>query len=756
MNQDPHLFQDHFPPPSQEDNGGQPVVLSVAFPFAVVGPGAVGGAEVVLSQIESALPSIGFRSVVVAREGSAPVGQLYATAVPLGQIDDGTRALAEGAHQANIDRALAAHPVSVVHMHGLDFHRYRLPAGTPILVTLHLPPGWYPETIWDLPLNYHLVCVSETQKAACPPHVRERIQVIGNGVRLPDPASLRPGGRYALMLSRICPEKNLHTGLDAARLAGLPVLLGGEVFPYRDHLRYFAEQVEPRLTAPAREHDNRRAKSDPAADARFLGPVTGAAKARLLSRAACLLLPSLAPETSSLVAMEALAAGVPVVAVASGAVPEIVEHGRTGLLVSPGGDTAANLASALREVRSLDRRICRETAEARFPIEAVLQRYAALYRQLARHGHVQSAPSSVPEVSTPIVRIAEPIAEEHRAVRTTLVVGTAALEDLETAWAELWRADPTSTPFQHPAWLLPWARQFGPDGLVQAAKQEDEDGRLLGLLPLFTLREPASDISSETHKLLLLGTGSTDYMGGVFEPTSAPSLAGAALAFAMAAIPGWNRLDFLQLRSDSPLLPAGKGLPVLGLAPAEPCAVLSVERALPAKVGANLRRFRRRAEARGSLRCALAANLAEAQQTFAELVRLHTERWQSRHEDGVLNDPRVLQHHREALPALLAAGLLRLFRLSCGENTVAVLYALADPPDRPCRCLYLYLIGIDVRYGDISPGTLILGAVWEYARQNGFITLDLLRGGERYKALWGATPAVTHALHAARRPSWHA
>lgn len=420
-------------------------MLSVAFPFAVVGPSAVGGAEVVLSQIESALPSLGFRSVVVAREGSAPAGQLYATAAPLGQIDDETRALAEAAHQANIDRALAAHPVSVVHMHGLDFHRFRLPAGTPIVVTLHLPPGWYPERIWDLPSNYHLVCVSETQKASCPAHVRNRIQVIGNGVRLPDPASLRPGGRYALMLSRICPEKNLHTGFDAARLAGLPVLLGGAVFPYRDHQRYFAEEIEGRLTAPAREHDERRPKPAPTADARFLGPVAGAAKARLLSRAACLLLPSLAPETSSLVAMEALAAGVPVVAVASGAVPEIVEHGRTGLLVSPRSDTAANLATALRDVRSLDRRLCREVAEVRFPIETMLQRYAALYRQISQFGQfggVQHTPPPVlePTPVTPVTRVnrinrvnrvKEPLAEGQRALRTTLLVGTAALEGIE-------------------------------------------------------------------------------------------------------------------------------------------------------------------------------------------------------------------------------------------------------------------------------------------------------------------------------------
>jgi glycosyltransferase involved in cell wall biosynthesis len=142
------------------------------------------------------------------------------------------------------------------------------------------------------------------------------------------------------------------------------MLLAGEVFRYETHERYFREAVEPRL-------DRRR---------RFVGPVGFAAKRRLLSAARALLVPSLAAETSSLVAMEALACGTPVIAFAAGALPEVVEHGRTGFIV---GD-AAEMARAIRRVGEIDPAVCRATARRRFSDERMTREYFALYERLAR------------------------------------------------------------------------------------------------------------------------------------------------------------------------------------------------------------------------------------------------------------------------------------------------------------------------------------------------------------------------------------
>ncbi len=340
-----------------------PTILSVGYPFARVGPAAVGGAEQILTSLEAELPTRGFRSVVLAREGSCAAGILLETHVPDGTLTPELRQTVTHAHAENLRRALRTYPVDLIHMHGIDFTEYPVPASVPVLVTLHLPPSWYPEAIWRLPPNYHLQCVSETQRLACPPYLRDRLPVIPNGVPISDRRSILTKRRFALMLARICPEKNLHAGLDAARLAGMPVLLGGEVFPYEDHLRYLREQIEPRL-----HHTG----------VRWPGALNGRRKQRLLEAAQCLLLPSLAPETSSLVAMEAIAAGTPVIAFPSGAVPEIVDHGRTGFLVN----STEEMAAALSEISRLNPETCRTTARERFPLSRMVDRYAALYRQL--------------------------------------------------------------------------------------------------------------------------------------------------------------------------------------------------------------------------------------------------------------------------------------------------------------------------------------------------------------------------------------
>ena len=338
-------------------------VLSVAYPFAPVGPDAVGGAEQVLGHLDAALVAAGHRSIVVAHAASKTCGTLIATETPAGPIAREQRHAAWAEHRANIFRALASHPVDVVHMHGIDFHHYLpLPQPVPVLATLHLPPAWYGADAFEPRPGVHLQCVSASQRRQCPPGA-QLLPDIENGVPVRALDCRCRRRRFAITLGRICPEKNSHVALEAGRRAGMPVLLAGHVFPYEAHERYFREQVVPRL-------DRER---------RFIGTLPFRRKRRLLSAARCLLLPSVAPETSSLVAMEALACGTPVVAFPSGAVPAIVQHGVTGFLVRD----AAEMADAIEACGAIDPERCRAVARERFSLERMVGKYFDAYEQLA-------------------------------------------------------------------------------------------------------------------------------------------------------------------------------------------------------------------------------------------------------------------------------------------------------------------------------------------------------------------------------------
>jgi glycosyltransferase involved in cell wall biosynthesis len=99
-----------------------------------------------------------------------------------------------------------------------------------------------------------------------------------------------------------------------------------------------------------------------------------------------LLVPSLAPETSSLVAMEAMACGTPVIAFRAGALPEIVTDGLTGFLV----DSVEQMAEAISRAGECNPAECRAEAVRRFSSERMCADYLELYESVTRKCRQQS------------------------------------------------------------------------------------------------------------------------------------------------------------------------------------------------------------------------------------------------------------------------------------------------------------------------------------------------------------------------------
>lgn len=667
-------------------------VLNVAFPLAPVGPDAVGGAEQVCSQLDEALVACGYRSLVVACEGSRTAGTLIAVPRPLGRLDEAAKAQAHRHHREAISRALREHDVDLVHLHGVDFLHYLPPAGVPVLVTLHLPPPWYDPAVFalDRPDTY-LQCVSQSQYAACPPGGL-LLPPILNGV---DTNRLTPGNikrNYALALGRICAEKGFHHAIDACKRQCMPFLLGGEVFGYEEHRRYFEEQIEWRL-------DDCR---------RFLGPVHFARKRALLAAARCLLVPSLAPETSSLVAMEALACGTPVIAFRSGALPEVVEHGRTGLIV----DDEDEMVAALARVNEIDPAVCRQVAVERFSLERMTAEYLTRYRQLSQRGLMSAPP--------PRIQVEE-------------ITTTEALEALAPAWDALWQRCPYATPFQTPAWNLAWWRQLGHGALRVLAVWDKND--LIGLAPLFLYHAPAPP----HRRLLLLGTGVTDRLDLLLAPGQEREAWAAVRSHLAERGDEWDCCQWEEIGPDSPLHGLDLGPLRAQVAPGSVCPVLvlpgTVEQfhaGLSSGLRRNLRRYREQWQAHGALsfETACAATLPEFLAAFFDL---HAARWRLRGEEGVLHGEGMERFHQDAATGLMAQGLLRLHGIRFEGRLVAAVNSF-----RAHGRAHSYLGGFDPAFSRYSPGTLILGACLESAIRDGCRSWDFLRGSEPYKYVWGA------------------
>lgn len=114
------------------------------------------------------------------------------------------------------------------------------------------------------------------------------------------------------------------------------------------------------------------------------GTVSGDQVAGYMARARAVLLPSTWEETFGLVAVEAMAAGVPPVAAAHGSFPELITPGVDGALFSPGDPDA--LALAIADVESNPGRYAdygdqaRKTYEERFDPGRIMAELVEIYR----------------------------------------------------------------------------------------------------------------------------------------------------------------------------------------------------------------------------------------------------------------------------------------------------------------------------------------------------------------------------------------
>ena len=233
---------------------------------------------------------------------------------------------------------------------------------TPVVHTLHGPldgePGEVYERLSELAPEVGFISISLNQRRPKPD-----LPWVANCPNALD-FSLYPckphRGDYLLFLGRMGPDKGAHRAIAVARELGLPLKLAGKKQDPKE-VEYFAQYVEPHLLDGIE----------------YLGEVTHGQKVELLQDARVTLFPIDWEEPFGLVMIESMACGTPVIATRRGAVPEVIEHERSGIVV----DSYREMPHALEDADAIDPLECRRYVEERFAPERMVADYLDAYQR---------------------------------------------------------------------------------------------------------------------------------------------------------------------------------------------------------------------------------------------------------------------------------------------------------------------------------------------------------------------------------------
>jgi len=329
-------------------------IALVSTPFVSVPPRGYGGTELVIAELAQALAAQGVEVVVYATGDSDLPGIEIRSCFPKPQWPPDNDV--ERIHAAFSLRDIARDPrgFDLVHLNSSVAVEMAHLTSYPTICTVHHDhePG-SSEIYRDNP-QVSLVAISHNQAVR---ETAEVAAVVHHGLS-PDRFVGMPDQGYLLYLGRYSRVKGAHTAIEVAALAGLPLVMAGEVH----ETAYFDAMVKPLIL----QHGVME-----------VGQVGGARKLALLARARALIFPIEWEEPFGLVMIEAMLSGVPVIATARGSVPEVIEDGVTGSICT--STRELSLAAKLAE-RRFDRRRIQARAQRRWSAARMAAEYLQVYR----------------------------------------------------------------------------------------------------------------------------------------------------------------------------------------------------------------------------------------------------------------------------------------------------------------------------------------------------------------------------------------
>jgi glycosyltransferase involved in cell wall biosynthesis len=270
------------------------------------------------------------------------------------------QALPELVHAATAYEALRVYDLDLVHDHSAAGPLLAPARPVPTVVTAHGPvDGELGEYYRHLSGAIDLVAISDDQRRAAPD--LPWVATVHNAIPVAEYPFEADKDDFCLFLGRMSPDKGPDLAIAAARAAGRPLVIAGKCNEESEK-RFFEERVAP-LLGP---------------DIDWIGEADAETKKRLLARAWCLVFPICWREPFGIVMAEAQACGTPVVTLARGSAPEVVEHGVTGFVCSE----PKELPAAIERAGELDRGACRRRAEELFDVPVMVEAYERVYRDV--------------------------------------------------------------------------------------------------------------------------------------------------------------------------------------------------------------------------------------------------------------------------------------------------------------------------------------------------------------------------------------
>jgi len=165
---------------------------------------------------------------------------------------------------------------------------------------------------------------------------------------------------YFFYLGRLTEEKGVHLAIEAAKAAGVKLVIAGRSYPTEG---YWHSHIEKNIDG---------------ANIIYIGEQSAEEKIKWLQGAKALLFPTQYQEQFGYVMIEAMSCGTPVIGWNNGAVPEVIQDGRTGYVVN----SVEEMIGAIQNIDKISREETRKRAEIYFSVKKMVAGYQKVYQRI--------------------------------------------------------------------------------------------------------------------------------------------------------------------------------------------------------------------------------------------------------------------------------------------------------------------------------------------------------------------------------------